>query len=100
MRHANLARGNVGNIQLEPGIASVLKATATAIIGAFNHVPYRGTANITTYLRVAQVSMETRAPVTPGTTGGIEGALSLGMPRGLTPPAEAGGGDPRYYRRS
>ena len=50
-------------------------------------------------MRVAQVSMETRAPVTPGSTGGNGGALSLGMPRGLTPPAEAGGDDPRYYRR-
>ena len=51
-------------------------------------------------MRVAQVSLETRAPVTPDPTGGISGALSLGMPRGLTSPAGAGRGDPRYYRRS
>ena len=53
IHHANLARGNVGNLQLEPDISNVLKSTATAIIGAFNHVPYRGTANNTTYLTVA-----------------------------------------------
>ena len=51
-------------------------------------------------MRGAQVPLGTRAPVTPDPTGGISGALSLGMPRGLTSPAGAGRGDPRYYRRS
>ena len=50
-------------------------------------------------MRVAQVSLETMAPVTPDPTGGISGALTLGMPRGLTSPAGAGRGTPRYHRR-